>query len=299
MKNDIVPDVCQLMVTNHYAYYSYMDILNLNLIDNIQEMDINAPQKDNSQSSNDNNKIVNKPYYCNNTSLAVASTDGDSYEENENNIQGSEEDDYNEEEIDCNSISATFTKLNYFDNKESHVHSAAIVETNNDGIIDGNHKQINRQNILNKETEHFYSNDNVSSVQNVAYSKTDNCVEGENTNHYIQQSTLTTESDDSKVKQKIWSAMYVKAKHLSDTSKNSNDKETLSSTTLDYSRINFKFNDVIEGTLGEVVASTRMKLLIEKINDVDLSNSKDKMYYTIMSMQCDKLPEINEIVPSE
>lgn len=295
MQNDTFQDVCQYMVTNNYAYFSYMDVFNINLLDNMQETDIDAPQKDDLQSCNDNNTSVNKPYNCSSTTLAVACSGDGNYEESKNSIQGSEVDNYSEEEIDCNLISTTFTKLKHFHNKVDHVHSGAIVETNSDGY----YQQINRQSILNRETEHFYGDDTVSSVKSAMCPKTDNCVESKHVNPYVQQSTLTMESDDSSVKRKTWCATYVRVKHLSDSSKNSDDGKTLSTTTMNYSRINFKFNDVIEGTLCEVVASTRMTLLIKKINNVDLSISKDNMHNTIMSMHCDKLPNINEILPSE
>lgn len=293
MQNDTILDVCQYMVTNDYAYYSYMDVFNFNFMDIVQEMDTDAPQKDDYQSCNDNNTSTNEPYHCSSMSSAVASSGGGSSEESKNNnIQDSEVDNDSEEEINCNLINAAFPKLKHVHNEESHVHLA--VETNSDGY----HQQINRQSILNRETEHFYGDNNASSVKNAAHSETDDCVEDENVNRYVQQSTLSTESDDSSVKHNTWSAMYRKVKHPV-SSKNSDDGKILSTTTMDYSRINFKCNDVIEGTLSEVVASTRMTLLVEKINNVDLSIFKDNMYHIIMSMQCDKLPKINEIVPSE
>lgn len=293
MRNETILDVCQYMVTNGYAYYSFMDLLNLNLLDSMDEMDIGVPQKDDFQSCDDNNTNIDES--CCDSSTPVASSKGSSNEESKNNIRGSEVDDYSEEEIDCNQIGVAFTGLNHFHNDKSRVHSAAFVETNGDG----HRRQINQQSILNRENACFNGDRSMSSVWTAMRSKTDDCVEGKNVNRYVQRSTLTTESDDSSVKSNTWSATYVKVKRLSDGSKNSNDGKTLSTATVNYLRISFKFNDVIEGTLCKVVTSTRMTLLVEKINNVDLSISKDNMQHTIMSIQCDKLPAINEIVPSE
>lgn len=295
MRNETIVDVCQYMVTNGYAYYSFMDLLKLNLLDSMDEMDIDVPQKDDFQSCDDNNTSIDESYYGSSTPLTVASSKGGSYEESKNDVRGSEVDDYSEEEIDCNLIGAAFTGSNHLHNDKSSVHSAAFVETNGDG----HRRQINRQSILNREMARFNGDRSMSSVWSTMCSKTDDCVEGKNVNRYVQRSTLTTESDDSSEKHKTWSATYVKVKRLSDGSKNSDDGKTLSTATMNYSRIIFKFNDVIEGTLCEVVTSTRMTLLVEKINNVDLSISKDNMQHTIMSIKCDKLPAINEIVPSE
>lgn len=111
---------------------------------------------------------------------------------------------------------------------------------------------------------------------------------------------LNSDSND----RKSSSSHTKRSEKMSPCRRSSEDESTVpvnvhSDRVLSFSKTSFEFNEVIEGSLCEIITPTRMTLLIEKISGVSLSASKEQMHNDLMLMKCARLPELNDVVTGE
>lgn len=225
MKNDLVPDVSQYLVSNDLAYFDYMEPFSENLCDNAMKNPPKifiVPKSKDDRNETDDNKFDES--FNDNSTVEATSVEDVQDPESRDDVRSTSctgTDDY--EEVFCNSLQRS----------QPYTSSTAID-----------------------------SNDEKSSLLSSKRSK-------------------TASLDLCSSRESVVSA-GVKCDRV-----------------LSFSKTSFKLSEVIEGSLCEVTAPTRMILLIEKISGVDLTVPKEEMHNDIMQAQCSKLPRLDSVSTGE
>jgi len=176
------------------------------------------------------------------------------------------------------------TNVDYLEDNDK-PHRMTLVEEMIDNVNNGliNYSFDNKMNIVQSSTSlELSSRDAEKTICSVSSNSSDNLEEED------------TKPKHNNKKSNLLIAKCIEQNHPDVSDLKENNIEV---TSLNYSKVGLKFNDVIEASLCKVVGPTRMTLIIKKIGGIDLTIYKEEM--NKMLMKCASMPKLDRIVPGK